>query len=121
MRAGRLVDPGMLASLSVLFPSLGTVQTLTGTRVATGQTIPSPADLAGHVNLACRLSPLRAGEMPGAITVTANALYATLAGYHPAITTAMQFVVGGVAYNIRAVEHDGTNTVTRLVVEQVTT
>jgi hypothetical protein len=120
VRAGRIVDAGLLSSLSAFFPSLGTVQTLTGTRAATGQTIPNPTNLAEHVDLACRMSPLRANEMPGMITVTTNALYATLAGYYPAITTAMQFVVSGVAYNIRAVEHDGTHTIPRLVVERVT-
>ena len=116
-----LVSPHLFASLTRAFPALCTIQTLTGTRAATGQTIPSPVDLAGHIGIACRLSPLRAGEAPAVLTVTANAEYATLAGYYPAITTAMQFVVAGAAYNIRAVEHDGMHTYTRLVVELVTT
>lgn len=104
-----------------LFPDTGTVQTLTGTRAATGQTIPDPTNLAGHVNLACRLSPFRENEMPGLVTVTANAWYARLPGYYPAITAAMQFVVSGAAYDIRAVEHDSEHVITRLVVERVTT
>jgi len=111
----------MLGSMPFIFPSLVTIKTLTGTRDAAGQTIPSPANLISHVGLACRLSPLRANEMPGTVMVVSNALYLTLAGYYPLITTAMQAVVGSLAYNIRAVEHDGTHSITRLVVERVTT
>ena len=116
-----LVSPHLFASLTRAFPTLCTIQTLTGTRAATGQTIPSPVNLAGHIGLACRLSPLRAGEQLGMMTIGSNAMHLTLAGYYPAITTAMQAVGSGVAYNIRAVEHDGTHTITRLVVERVTT
>jgi hypothetical protein len=119
---GSIVHPRLLASLGAFYPSLCTIQEPgPKTRDEYGQSQPSWPNLAGHVDIRCRISPdgkgreVKAPDQTYAITSHRIALQ----GHYPAITPAMRAVSGATTYDILAVESDGSGAATTLVCQVV--
>ena len=117
-----IVHPRWLEELSGLFPSTCTIQSAADTNVK-GDIIKAPwTDVAGLVDLPCRVSPADPGrEVRGADqTYMVTTHYITLQGRYAGILPHMRAVVGGVAYDIEGVSGDGSGTMTRLAARVVT-
>jgi len=119
-----LVDgPALLADLAAFFVSLCTIQQASTTRDGYGQPASTWTTLTADID--CRVAPItssRRGESRRAgMTVTTATHVVALAGYYPAVTAAMQAVIGNVTYNILDVTHDGSSVYTTLLVERLTT
>ncbi|HRJ41116.1 MAG TPA: head-tail adaptor protein [Caldilineaceae bacterium] len=119
-----IVHPGLLAGLATNFyPSACTIQVATNSRNALGEPIPSWANLAGHVSLACAVAEppvIRDGE-----TETSGQNFVrrrkrvALAGAYTSVTEAHRAVVDGVTYDIEGVSIDSQGKTTYLDVEVV--
>ena len=121
MQQRGLIHPQMMERVQPNFyPSRCTIQQATETQDSYGQPMPDWGDLAGMIDLPCRIAPRSTQERrtPAQVYVTATH-QVSLAGYYPNIVEAMQSVVDGVAYNIEGVEHDGNHKTTRLFVSRV--
>lgn len=115
-----LVHPRLFQALAAFYPSLCTIQQATETRDAAGQPIPAWANLAGHVDIDCRLGPAGGGERKAVNQVYTIATHTIhLAGYYPSITTKMRAVVDGAAYDILLTASDGNEHHTKLVCQVV--
>jgi len=126
-----LVHPDLMGSLKVFYPSRCTLQAkvaavapATGVD-AYGRPNTSWADVTGLVGIPCSVNkPVRntAQEIRRTeMTVVDNTHRIALAGYYPAVTTAMTALVDGAAYNVLSVEHDAQHASTWLLAEVVTT
>lgn len=115
-----IIHPGMLAALPNHYPSTCTIQGATPTQSGTGALSLSWANVTGLVSLPCRLAPINATEVRQATGTFAESTHTiALAGYYAAVV-AQRAVVGGVAYDIVGVQHDGNGKSTRLLVRLVT-
>ena len=126
MRAQTITSDALLDALSPLFDRTGTIKQRTDTRDAVGQPIPAWANLAGHIDLPCRVAPVtslsRASRAPGPDMTTTRVTHVILLpDDYPSVTTAMQAVVGGATYQIVTVIRDSEQRMTELEVEVVTT
>lgn len=116
-----IVHPRLLASLRGLFPSSCTIQVPADTNTKGDVSAAPWADLAGHTGLACRVAPAGGAEIKGAGLIYAMTSHSiALAGYYPLVTAHMRALVDGQAYDIEAVEHDGSHVQTRLRAQIVT-
>lgn len=117
-----VVHPQMLQRLvGLAFPSTCTIQTATEGQDSFGAVTRTWGNLAGHVDLPCRLSPAGGSEQPRPQDIYLASLFTiTLAGNYPTITETMQAVIDGQAYNITAVDQDGQSAQTRLSAKLVT-
>ncbi len=117
-----IVHPGLTAALTPdFYTGHCTIQQRTDTQDATGQPIPAWANLAGHVNLDCRVGPSGGREAKLAdqiYAVTSHTI--TLAAQYTAITPKMRAVIGAITYDILAVEHDGQSATTHLLCQVLT-
>ncbi len=117
-----VVHPRLLAALTPTFyAGHCTIQQRVDTQDAVGQPIAAWANLAGHVNLDCRVGPTggREAKLPDqTYAVTSHTI--ALAGHYPAITPKMRAVVGAVIYDILTVEHDGQAATTHLLCQILT-
>jgi hypothetical protein len=100
------------------YPMRCTIQQMTEAQNSYGEISSSWSNLAGHVDLPCRV----AAELRGsAERRTQDQVYAVhgwtiaLNGYYPSIIPKMRALVAGVAYDIELVQHDGNGIMTRLV------
>lgn len=119
--SGTIVHPGLLDKLSGFFPATVTIQQNAPTRDDAGQPVEGWGNLAGHVDLPCRVSPSGGKEVKlENQTYTVSTHVILLKGHYPPIDASMQAVSGGQAYDILLVEHDGQGETTRLTVEVVT-
>jgi head-tail adaptor len=123
-----LIDSRMLTRLTPAFyADTVTIQQRTDTADTYGQMIPSWANVVALTTLPCRIAVSSGpspdiAERPGADkTIVTVSHQISIAGYYPAITVLMRAVVGGVNYDIVAVEHDSEGVTTRLRVKLVTT
>ncbi|MBN1629635.1 MAG: hypothetical protein JW990_07725 [Thermoleophilia bacterium] len=131
MRVQTITAPSLLVALAALFDQTCTVQKNTPTADAVGQMADAWTDLAGHVNLPCRVAPVPADRdrRPRVdMTVTTISHIVCLPGAYPGITTtpvppvtAMRVVYSGANYQIVNVIRDSELLMTELEVEQVTT
>lgn len=127
MRAQSIIEPtDFLGSLATFFDRTCTVQKNTPTADAVNQPQESWTDLAGHVNLPCRVAPATALTRAARVeredmTVTTRSLVVILPGAYPSVTTAHRVVVGGLNYQIVNVVRDSAQVATELEVEEVTT
>jgi len=110
------------AGAAALFPSLCTIQAPAQTNVK-GDIIDAPwADVAGLVDMSCRVSPIGAGRearLPD-MTYSVTTHYITLAGQYDGIKPHYRAVVDALNYDIEAVTGDGSGVITRLAVRLVT-
>lgn len=118
-----LIHPRLLTRLQPNhFPDLCTIQAPTEGQDSYGQVTQAWANVAGHVDLRCRLAPeiQRSTELqPQGQTYGRHAYRLLLAGHYPAITAKMRAVVNGVAYVISLVQPDSEAATTRVMVEIV--
>jgi len=119
-----IIHPGMLTALAAFYPSTCTIQEATETRDAAGEPRPTWSNLSGHVSIPCRVAPSTTGrsdevKQPGRTYAMATYTIA-LRGYYASITAKHRAVVGGVNYDILAVDHDGQSKTTYLRAERVT-
>lgn len=118
-----IVHPEMLSRLQLYhYASACTIQQASEIQDSHGQLIPTWANVAGLVNLRCRIAPneafsreLQSSEMKYAI----HEHQVAMAGHHPTIIETMRAVIDGSTYEIRLVEHDGNDKTTRLRVKVV--
>lgn len=118
-----IINSRMFAALKGFYPSECTIQEPTEIQDDTGHPVASWSDLAGHVNMPCRLSPIsgRAGEIrTPAQTYTEASHVVELTRTVPDVTTKMRAVVDGVIYDIVLIEHDGQGVSARILTELVT-
>lgn len=119
-----IIHPDLLARLQPTghFPATCTIQAPTETQDSYGAVVQTWGNLAGHVDLPCRLAPevQRSGEFtaPGQ-TYTRDSHRLLLAGHYPTVTAKMRAVVDGTSYSINLVQPDGQGATTRLMVEVV--
>lgn len=103
------------------YPSLCTIQTPVLSQDDANQPRPAWPNLAGHVALACRLSPLSGTERKSTNQVYTRATHViNLAGNYPTIAEKMRAVIDDIPYDILLVENDGQDKSTRLVAQVVT-
>ena len=107
-----IVHPEMLARLQPNhYPSLCTIQAASEAADSYGELVETWANLAGHVDLPCRIGPStigRSNEVRGQSQLyQVQSFTVALAGYYPAIIEKMRAVVGGQAYDIDVVRPDG--------------
>lgn len=118
-----IIHPGLLGSLSGSFyPSRCTIQVATLARNAMGEEIPTWANLAGHVSLACAMAePLSSGEE----TETSEQIFTrrrkrvALNGAYTSVTEQHRAIVDGVTYDIERVSIDSQGKTTYLDVELI--
>jgi hypothetical protein len=119
-----LVHPGLAVALSpAFFPSLLTVQGATETRTPTGAVVTGWGDVAGLVDLPCRIAPQGGQESRTQQQVLTQDVQTCVTPVHlPDVTTKHQAVVDGNAYDIVSVDYDGQNPprLTRLTLKVVT-
>lgn len=117
-----VVHPDLLQCLRANhLPDTCAIQAATATLDTYGQETVSWATVSGEAALGCRLAPWSQEQerrLPEMVQVQATHVL-LLAGYYPTITVAMRAVVGGVAYDIKAVRHDGNEASTWLGLEVV--
>ncbi len=116
-----IVDPALMESLEVqgFFPDTGTVQEKTITTPG-GEAVEAWANLAGHINLDCNVSPLTANERSSLDkTVGTSTHKVLLTDVYASITEEMRFVSGGINYDITGVMVDSLSTNTRLLLEEI--
>lgn len=120
MRQAHMLHPDMLAGLvGNFYPSLCTIQQTVSVEDGFGGTTTEP--LTGHGAIPCRIAPAagsRETKTPEQVFVS-NAFHIALAGYYPGIAETMQAVVDSATYDIQSVQHDGNQTVTRLMALRV--
>lgn len=104
-----LVHPRMLAWLLWdFFPSSLTIQAGTPSRTPTGAVTTAWADVAGMVDLPCRVAPVSGAENRTPEQITAQEVQRCVAPlYLPAVTTAHRAVIDGEAWDIVSVDYDG--------------
>ena len=117
-----IVHPRMLAALTPdFYASLCTIETATETNTK-GSISKAWAALAGHIDLACRIAPSGGAEIRRPdMTYAQTSHTIDLAGHYPAIRPEMRAIISGTAYDIQAVEHDGSAAQTRLQAQIVST
>jgi len=105
-----------------IFPALVTIQAATAASDSYGGQTLTWSDLAGHVGLAGRLSPVgeRERRTLGPVVETAEWVCA-LQGQYSTVTPAHRAVVDSAAYDITGVRADGDGVVTYLGLRRVTT
>lgn len=107
-----IVHPDLLARLQPThYPSLCTIQQASETPDSYGELVETWANLAGHVDLPCRIAPATMGRSnevrSQAQLYQVQSFTIALAGYYPAIIEKMRAVVAGQAYDIDVVRPDG--------------
>ena len=109
------VHPRLLAALTPTFyPSLCTIEVATETNTK-GSISKAWAALAGHIDLACRIAPSGGAEIRRPdMTYAQTSHTIDLAANYPAIRPEMHAMITGQAYDIQAVELDGSGIQTRL-------
>jgi len=120
-----LIHPRLLSQrvgVGLLFPSVCTIQTPAATNDR-GDIINVPwADLAGHIDLPCRLSPVTAGSREvrrDDMTYSTITHTLTLRGLYTAVRPHMRAMVDGIPHNIETVDMDGNTTMTRLGLRRI--
>lgn len=121
MRQHGIIHPEMMERLRPNFyPSLCTIQQRTDTADSYGQPLPDWSNLAGHVNLPCRIAPKSTQERRTSEQIYVTATHhIALGGHYPAVTEKMQAIVDGTTYDIEGVEWDGNVKTTRIYVRLV--
>ena len=107
-----IVHPDMLARLQPNhYPSLCTIQQASEVADSFGELVKTWANLAGHVDLPCRIAPAtmgRSNEVRGqAQLYQVQNFIIALTGHYPAITEKMRAVVGSTNYDIEVARPDG--------------
>lgn len=105
-----LIHPRMFVGLAAdFFPSALTVQAATTGRSATGAvTTTAWADVAGMVNLPCRVAPVSGTETRTPQQVTGQEVQrCVVPQYLAAVTLKHRAVVDGKPYDIVSIDHDG--------------
>lgn len=112
------------------FPSLATVKYHDGTRLPGGKLDDSPGhwmNLAGHVNLKCRVAPIVKERPTGRedrnqrLEVGIQDEHLVFQGYYPGIKRNHRIVLDdGRDFNVIDVDHDGNKVLTRLRIEKLT-
>lgn len=107
-----IVHPDLLARLQPNhYPGLCTIQQASVTADSYGELTKTWANLAGHVDLPCRMAPStigRSNEVRGqAQLYQVQSFTIALAGYYPSIAETMRAVVGGANYDIEVARPDG--------------
>jgi SPP1 family predicted phage head-tail adaptor len=99
----------MLTGLAPNFyPSRLTIQVVTETRTANSGLTESWADVAGSVDLACRIAPVRGTETRTAQQILTETTHVCVVPrFLPSVTTKHHAIVDGATYDITAVEYDG--------------
>lgn len=123
--ARALIHPKMLEKLADFYPAMCTIQSYDDENQNThGQPQPVYANLAGHVDIPCRIAPSpreKSREVKREdMTYSVITHDISLAGDYPNVTSKMRAVVGGVSYDILYPQTDGQSHTTRLLVEVVT-
>ena len=118
-----MIHPRLLSErvgVGGLFPSLCTIQTPAATNIK-GDIIKTPwADLAGHINLPCRISPVTGQEVRrDDMTYSTITHWLTLRGLYVTVLPHMRAVVDGIAHEIETVDGDGNSTMTRLGLRRI--
>jgi SPP1 family predicted phage head-tail adaptor len=114
-----LTHPRMMTGLRNFYPDTCTIQQATANRDGHGQPIDSWDNIAGLVDLPCRVSPLSGREVEKATQeFSSQVVTISLKGAH-VISTVNRVLTNGVTYNIRQVDHDGQGVNTRLIGEVV--
>lgn len=113
------INPRLMATLHYSFPDVGTIQQATDTQDARGQTIKTWANLAGHIDIPCRIEIVSGGETKGPNQVYSTATHSILlSSFYPLILPKMRFVDGeGVIYDITFIDQEAFGTFTNLVAE----
>jgi hypothetical protein len=110
------------------FPSLGTVTKRTIVQLPSGQWFETwlPSDDPTLVDIQCRKTPLilqrpaTGEEVVDFVTmVDVTQEMVALKGYYPQIDEVDRFLIDGVNWDIKTVEHDGNHVYTRLRLEVV--
>lgn len=115
-----LIHPAMLDELPDFFPSTCTIQTNAETVDADGVVIDSWSDLAGHVDIACSVTPKSGEEVQqGDATYLAATDRIALQGYYSTITEKMRAVVGTTTYDILKVDGSSHEVLTALICRRV--
>lgn len=115
-----IVHQRLFATLTGFYPSTCTIQEATEARDLAGQPIATWVDKAGHIDLACRLSPAGGGERKTVTQIYSQATHVVeLTGYYPLITAKMRAVVAGQVYDILLPERDGQSASTKLVCQVI--
>lgn len=113
-----IIHPGLLASLQPAFyASTVTIQYPVVTQDSYGEESEGWSNLAGHVDLPCRLSPhqqFSREQRNQAQIYAVHVWIINIAGHYPSITEEMRAVIDGTAYDIELVQHDGNQEMTRL-------
>jgi hypothetical protein len=118
-----VIDPRMLDALHRFFPATATILEPTITvRSGTGEPVDGQA-VPRHVDVPCSVTvdqSSRRGELHHSDgTVVRNPRRIALRGHFPDVTERMRATVGGVTFDILAVEHDSQGKTTYLAVEEV--
>jgi hypothetical protein len=113
------LHPRLMATLSPMMVSTGTIQTATETRDAAGQPIKTWANLVGHVAIPCHIEITGGSESKATNQVYVTATHEIiLQGYYPLITPKMHLVDdAGQTYDILQVDHESFGAFTKLVAE----
>jgi len=110
----------MFEMLDKFYPDLCTIQKSTEAQDSTGHPAATWSNLADHVGLACRVSPIGGTERKTATQVYSMATHVIeLTKAYPSIVTKMRAVVRGWNYDILLVERDGQEASSRLVTQVV--
>lgn len=115
-----LIDPRLMETLADFTPATCTIQARTSSYISTGDLLETYANVTGLVDIPCQVS-VQGGFMKGGKEqrkesgdYTTFERLITLDGYYPTITETMQALIGGVTYDIDAIDHDSQSTYTRL-------
>ena len=117
-----IVHPDLLASLPNHYTGTVTIQYPVITQDSYGEESAGWQNLANHVDLRCRLAPSNEFSREQRNQAQLYAVHIwdiALAGHYSSITEEMRAVVGGVAYDIELVQHDGNSETTHLQVRRV--
>lgn len=113
----------MLTALAAnFFPSKLTIQTATNGRSPTGAPLPAWTNVAGLVDLPCRVTPVSGAENRTPEQILTQEVQRCVAPRNLAgVTTAHRALVDGRAWDIASVDHDGQNPprITRLTLRAV--
>lgn len=103
-----LVHPQMLTALPAFFPSRLTIQAATVGRSPTGAVTTTWANVAGMVDLACRVAPQSGGETRTPERVTTQDVQTCVVPLDLAdVTTRQRALVDGEPFDIVSVDYDG--------------
>ena len=115
-----ILNKRMFDMLGEFYPDVCTIQESVEIQDSTGHSVPSWSDLAGHKDLACRVSPIGGTERKTATQVYSTATHVIeLTEAYPPIVTKMRAVAQGWNYDILLVERDGQGASSRLVTQVV--